>query len=52
MQNMDGLLEYLKKFDSVMLGHICLTDYQVSEGVVFVQLQQNRSGPDTSVLHA
>jgi hypothetical protein len=48
---MGGPLEYLKRFDSVMLGHICLTDYQASEGVGFVQLRQNRRDPDTSVLH-
>jgi len=52
MQNMDEPLEYLKRFDSVMLGHIYLTDLQASEGVGFVQLQQNRNDPDTSVLHA
>jgi hypothetical protein len=52
MQNMDVLLEYLKRLDSVMLDHICLTDCQASGGVDFVQLQQSRSDPDTSVLHA
>jgi len=49
---MGGLLEYLKRLDSVMSGPICLTDCQASGGVVFVQLQQSRSDPDTSVLHA
>jgi hypothetical protein len=51
-QNMGGLLEYLKRLDSVMLGHTCLTGCQVSGDVVFVQLQQSRSDPDTSVHHA
>jgi hypothetical protein len=35
-----------------MLGHTCLTGCQVSGDVVFVQLQQSRSDPDTSVHHA
>jgi hypothetical protein len=52
MQNMDDPLEYLKRFDSVMLGHIYLTDCQASEDVGFVPLQRNRNDPDTSVLHA
>jgi hypothetical protein len=50
VQNLDDHLEFLKRSDSVMLDHICQTNYQVPEDAVSVQLKLVPEDPDFSVL--